>query len=133
MIENIKNTLTTLKSNDLFMKELISFTNNSKIIHKNIFIDNIHSINLKKDKMHKTIKDINETLNNSIYGHDNAKRQIERVIGQWITGKQTGYCFGFEGLSGVGKTSLAKNGLSKCLKDAEGVSRPFFYCIGGFE
>lgn len=25
------------------------------------------------------------------------ERQIERVIGQWITGKQNGYCFGFEG------------------------------------
>ena len=34
------------------------------------------------------------------------KRQIERVIGQWITGKQSGYCFGFEGPPGVGKTSL---------------------------
>ena len=48
-----------------------------------------------------------------------AKRHIERVIGQWITGKQTGYCFGFEGPPGVGKT-LARKGLAKCLKDANG-------------
>ena len=32
-----------------------------------------------------------------MYGHTDAKRQVERIIGQWMTGKQTGYCFGFEG------------------------------------
>ena len=53
---------------------------------------------------------INKALDDSIYGHNDAKRQVERIIGQWITGKQTGYCFGFEGPPGVGKTSLAKKG-----------------------
>ena len=43
------------------------------------------------------------------------KRQIERIIGQWINGDQTGYCFGFEGPPGIGKTSLAKKGLAYCL------------------
>ena len=75
---------------------------------------------------------ISDILNKSGHGHYNAKRQIERIIGQGITGKQTGYCFGFEGPPGVGKTSLAKKGLANCLKDADGVSRPFsFIAVGG--
>jgi len=71
------------------------------------------------------IKDVRTTLDNSVYGHEKAKRQIEMIIGQWINGEQDGYCFGFEGPPGVGKTSLAKKGLAACLKDEKGNSRPF--------
>jgi ATP-dependent Lon protease len=88
----------------------------------------IKEIDLIDDKL-KDIGDymsnIKESLNNSVYGHEKAKKQIERIIGQWITGEQGGYCFGFEGPPGVGKTSLAKVGLSNILKDENGVSRPF--------
>ena len=71
------------------------------------------------------INNITPILNESVYGHANAKKQIERIIGQWINGSMSGYCFGFEGAPGVGKTSLAKYGLSNCLKDEHGISRPF--------
>lgn len=64
-------------------------------------------------------------MDKSVYGHEKAKKQISRIIGQWINGEQDGYCFGFEGPPGVGKTSLAKHGLSNCLKDEDGNSRPF--------
>jgi ATP-dependent Lon protease len=78
------------------------------------------------------IKDINESLDLSIYAHKNAKTQILKVISQWINGEQNGYCFGFEGSPGVGKTSLAKRGLAKCLKDENGETRPFsFIALGG--
>ena len=40
--------------------------------------------------------DVHKILDNAAYGHDDAKKQIERIIGQWITGDQTGYCFGFD-------------------------------------
>ena len=71
-------------------------------------------------------------LDQSIYGHRHAKNQILKIIGQWMNGQQTGYCFGFEGSPGIGKTSLAKSGLSGCLKDENGVSRPFaFIALGG--
>ena len=78
------------------------------------------------------MKEIKNVLDASIYGHNKAKRQIERVIGQWITGKQSGYCFGFEGAPGIGKTSLARKGLAYCLKDSDGTTRPFsFIALGG--
>ena len=79
----------------------------------------------KYGKIHNYMTNVKSKLDDAIYGHDNAKKQIERIIGQWINGKQDGYCFGFEGPAGVGKTTLAKKGLANCLKDENGVSRPF--------
>ena len=83
------------------------------------------SLENKWDDINSSFKSIRQCLDDSIYGHKKAKRQIERVIGQWITGKQNGYCFGFEGPPGVGKTSLARKGLANCLKDQDGSSRSF--------
>jgi ATP-dependent Lon protease len=75
---------------------------------------------------------ITSILDQSIHGHKNAKNQIMKIFGQWMTGEQSGYCFGFEGSPGIGKTSLAKKGLANCLVDVNGVSRPFaFIALGG--
>jgi len=89
-------------------------------------------INQQTMRISSTLQNIQTILDTSIYGHKNAKRQLQRIIGQWITGKSDGYCFGFEGPPGIGKTSLAKNGLAKCLENSEGVYRPFaFIALGG--
>jgi hypothetical protein len=83
-------------------------------------------------QMSESIDKISNVLDESIYGHTYAKKQIMKIISQWITGEQTGYCFGFEGSPGIGKTSLAKNGLANCLKDEDGKPRPFsFIALGG--
>jgi len=87
---------------------------------------------MSQSLVQKKIVSVRETLDDTVYGHKKAKRQVERIIGQWINGEQNGYCFGFEGPPGLGKTSLAKRGIANCLKDDRGNSRPFaFIAIGG--
>ena len=98
----------------------------------NTMPDTCNKINKNFDEIVLHMNNISKILDDSIYGHDKAKRQIERVIGQWINGEHTGYCFGFEGPPGIGKTSLAKKGIAECLKDIDGSPRPFsLIAIGG--
>lgn len=98
----------------------------------------MHTI-IDAETLNKNIKNVENTLaevlnvlDNSIYAHKHAKNQIMKIIGQWMNGEQSGYCFGFEGSPGVGKTSLAKKGLANCLKNTDDSSRPFsFIALGG--
>ena len=133
MKENISDFFNKLSEYPVILNEIIKKYPDYFPIYKNLNIKNsVDDILQKWDSVTDTIKDVKKVLNDSIYGHTKAKRHIERVIGQWITGKQTGYCFGFEGPPGVGKTSLARKGLAKCLKDANGETRPFsFIALGG--
>jgi ATP-dependent Lon protease len=85
----------------------------------------IKEIEEKYSEINKYMENVKLTLDKAVHGHEKAKKQVERIIGQWINGKQDGYCFGFEGPPGTGKTSLAKKGLSECLKDENGNPRPF--------
>jgi len=97
-----------------------------------IVYNSLNDIMINNRLVNKYMKDCKEILDTCIYGHTDAKRQIERIVGQWLNGKNSGYCLGFEGPPGTGKTSLAKKGLANCLKDENGVSRPFsFIAIGG--
>jgi len=114
------------------ISEFIDFCNssNERKISKNLFLEEkvktkVSKINHNFNEIQNYMKDIKNILDKSVHGHNNAKKQIERIIGQWINGSQDGYCFGFEGPPGVGKTSLAKRGLANCLKDEKGESRPF--------
>jgi hypothetical protein len=78
------------------------------------------------------LKEVKKILDDSVYGHKEAKQQLERIFAQWINGEEKGAVLGLLGPPGTGKTSLAKNGLSKCLKDKNGNSKPFsFLAIGG--
>lgn len=73
-----------------------------------------------------------ESFNSALYGQENAKQAISNIMCEWITGSYEGYCFGFDGPPGVGKTSFAKHGLAKCLVDSNGDSRPFIFIgLGG--
>jgi len=84
------------------------------------------------ESIEKEMCEIHDRLDKSIYGHLGAKNQIMKIISQWINGEESGYCFGFEGSPGIGKTSLAKKGIAQCLQDACGKSRPFaFIALGG--
>ena len=71
-------------------------------------------------------------LDNAVYGMKEAKLDITRIIAQWINGSNDGYIIGFEGPPGTGKTTLAKQGISNCLTDENGIPRPFtFIALGG--
>jgi len=104
------------------------------IINTNLckFRSDMISIKSKIENVNNEIMSIRKILDKSIHGHTYAKNQILKIIGQWMNGTQSGYCFGFEGSPGIGKTSLAKKGLSNCLIDVDGKSRPFaFIALGG--
>ena len=132
MKKEIKKNIMEFSGNEIFLQELINTKKQYNFINDTEIKENILNIQSKKNEITKNILTINKTLENAIYGHTDAKRQIERIIGQWITGKQSGYCFGFEGAAGIGKTTLAKKGLANCLKDENGNSRPFaFIALGG--
>jgi SpoVK/Ycf46/Vps4 family AAA+-type ATPase len=133
MKEQIINTINKWKCEPLFIKYLIKKYKNYNINIDTCKITNtIEDINNKWGEIGTNISKVTDTLNDAIYGHTDAKRQIERVIGQWVAGEETGYCFGFEGPPGIGKTSLARKGLVNCLKNENGESRPFaFIALGG--
>lgn len=122
------------KENDI---HLLSGSGGGSLLYMNHALvqslnDESISIQDKWTRVNNYIQDTSLILDKAVHGHKRAKRHIERIIAQWINGKQCGHCFGFEGPPGVGKTSLAKKGLAHCLKDDEGNSRPFaFIAIGG--
>ena len=104
------------------------------------FLDKIykeHSIisNLWTDHKNYTskyIEFVDSKLDNSIYAQNDAKNEVKRIVGQWINGDNKGYCLGFEGPPGTGKTSLAKYGIAECLIDNDRSKRPFsFIALGG--
>ena len=123
-------TLCKEKENEFLLNVTIEKFNNESILNTNglnnyELKNEIIQLNNNIDKIKDYMKELKVTLDKAVHGHDSAKKQIERIISQWINGEIDGYCFGFEGAPGIGKTSLAKKGLSDCLKDENGVSRPF--------
>ena len=128
LYDYIYNLCKNISSNKYSVEEKNSSINRSPIEKS----QELTKINKSYDTINNYFSNIKEVLDDSVYGHDEAKKQVERIIGQWINGETSGYCFGFEGPPGVGKTSLAKKGLSKCLQDEDGTPRPFaFIAIGG--
>lgn len=105
--------------------EFESYVNMNPILNNIEIKNDIEKINENMQNITDYMSEVKLTLDKAVHGHDKAKKQIERIIGQWINGEQDGYCFGFEGPPGCGKTSLAKRGISNCLKDDKGISRPF--------
>lgn len=93
------------------------------------FVKNWQLYEIEKREYIGSVKD---KLDDACFGHDEAKLQIQRLVGQWINGSTNGTVIGIQGPPGNGKTTLAKFGISKCLLDSDGKPRPFaMLTLGG--
>ena len=92
-------------------------------IYNKLPIDNLSTNNQKKI----FLKNSNNLLNNSIYGHREAKNNILQILAKWIVNPDsTGNILALQGPMGNGKTTLVKEGISKA------IGRPFaFIALGG--
>jgi ATP-dependent Lon protease len=79
------------------------------------------------DKCHDFMENAQKTLDEAVYGLNDAKMQIMQMLGQLLTNpKAIGTAIAIHGPPGTGKTSLVKEGISKIL------NRPFaFIALGG--
>jgi ATP-dependent Lon protease len=112
---------------DKFKKEEIFI----KCHNNNNNNNNINILDIKKEKINY-LNHVNNVLNSAVYGHDDSKREIKRIIAQWMNGRMDGVILGFHGPPGVGKTCFAKKGIANCLIDQDGNSRPFcIFQLGG--
>jgi endopeptidase La len=85
------------------------------------------SLDYKNMKVKKFLDDLQTIMDQAVYGHDEAKRQIIQMMGQQIRNPQSkGNVLGIWGPPGNGKTSLVKEGIAKAMK------KPFvFISLGG--
>jgi len=85
------------------------------------------SITKGVDSCHEFMEKAQGTLNEAIYGLNDAKMQIMQMLGQFVTNPTSiGGAIAIHGPPGTGKTSLVKEGISKIL------NRPFaFIALGG--
>ena len=85
------------------------------------------SINDGVETCHDFMANAQQTLNEAVYGLNDAKMQIMQMLGQLITNpKAIGSAIAIHGPAGTGKTTLVKEGISKIL------NRPFaFIALGG--
>jgi len=79
------------------------------------------------EKCHEFMSNAQKTLDDAVYGLNDAKMQIMQMLGQLVTNPQAiGSAIAIHGPPGTGKTSLVKEGISKIL------NRPFaFIALGG--
>ena len=80
-----------------------------------------------REKCSAFMRDSKATLDKAVFGMSTAKTQIMQVLAQWIASPNSiGNVIALKGPAGVGKTSIAKNGIAKALH------RPFqFFSLGG--
>ena len=79
------------------------------------------------DKCDEFMRNAKKTLDDAVYGLNDAKMQILQMVGQFITNpKSVGSAIAIKGPMGTGKTTLVKEGISKIL------NRDFaFIALGG--
>ena len=91
------------------------------------YVDLPINLNNTKEEIDSYLINTQRILNENIYGHKNAKNHIIQLISQWIVNPSSiGSVLAIQGPMGIGKTTLVKEGISKCL------NRPYFFIsLGG--
>jgi ATP-dependent Lon protease len=133
LIEKINKSMITNK-NPIYISDSLEQLKHKTIesrllneIDESIYYDLLNEKNKINREKQNYINKVDKILDEAVYGHMESKREIKRLIAQWMSGKMDGAILGFHGPPGVGKTCFAKKGISKCLFDSEGNPRPF--CI----
>lgn len=68
------------------------------------------------EKVSEYLYGIRKSLDETVYGHKEAKEQVLRILAQWISNPGScGHCIGIQGPPGCGKTQLSKDGICKAL------------------
>ena len=80
-----------------------------------------------REKCSQFMRESRQILDKAVYGMANAKTQIMQTLAQWIVNPvSAGNVIALQGPAGVGKTSIARNGIAQALH------RPFeFFSLGG--
>ena len=91
-------------------------------IYKGIEINSI-----KPQKVKSFLTNMNNTMNNAVWGHDEAKKEIIQIMAQLVRNNNSrGNVIGLWGPPGNGKTTLIKEGIAKAM------NKPFtFISLGG--
>lgn len=104
---------------------------NNKQLMSELIIEKTRSNTMLKEYM----ENVDKVLDSAVYGHKDSKREIKRLIAQWMNTTENscnGTIIGFHGPPGVGKTCFAKKGIAECLKNTDGSTRPFcMFALGG--
>ena len=62
------------------------------------------------------LQEIKKGLDKNIYGHNETKEQLIRILAQYISNPHAkGYVIGIQGSMGVGKTKFIKDGIAKVI------------------
>jgi len=80
-----------------------------------------------KEKCSEFLQSSRQILDKAVFGMTNTKTQIMQVLSQWMANPDSvGNVIALHGPAGVGKTSIARNGIARAL------CRPFeFFSLGG--
>jgi len=79
-------------------------------------LGNYKELNYNNKNITNFLLDIRKGLDLNIYGHNETKEQLIRILAQYISNSNAnGYIIGIQGSMGVGKTKFIKDGIAKVI------------------